>query len=486
MSIPVAALRDGRARAPAKKHPLLDAPTLAFAVLSLLFGAAIVAINPPFRGADEPAHFLRAYAMAGGEILPLADAQGHKGTFLPPLLAADFNYFRDALYLDEPTSYREIMEEYFDTPPDAAESGSDGAPVFVLYEGSEGYSPAAYLPYIPVAALGRVLHLKFLPLLYLMRLSGLLAYTAIAVFAIAAIGILRWPLLLIVMLPANLYARAIVSDDGAAFGFALAAMALCVRAAAQPATARAWPRAVWMALCVLSKPPQIALVLLEAMTGAPRALAGRWRTTALVTLPGVVLLLLWVAVTGTDLGSSWRMIDENHPAEHFAFAWKLGFMLSHPLRFPAMLLGNFTDNPLELWRQVIGVLGWLSDPLHPFVYWTLSVALALVLFDRLDLPKSVRMRLALVSIAVAILYVLAVSLILFLAWSRVDVAHIDGLQGRYLEICLPLLALALSAGFDWRPTGAALAPVALAGAVVSGAGTIEAILRNCWLIASSG
>ncbi len=470
--------QDARARPKAER---LKAPALIFLILSLLFGTATVALTPPFRGHDEPAHFLRAYAMAGGEFAPLADAQGHKGTFVSPALAAAFDYFVSARYQPEPHDHRPVMRGYFDLPA-AAKDANAGARVFVIYEGSEGYSPAAYLPYIAAAAVGRLLGLGFLPLLYLMRLAGLVATTALAAYAIAVIPFLRWPLLMIAMLPASLYARSIISADGPVLSYSLAVLALALNAAVAKA-AGAGARSLWMTLCVLAKPPQIAFLLLEAVTAPLRELPARWRTIALVALPGVILSAGWVVLVSADAGQ-WRMIEGSHlPAEQFSPLWKLGFMLAHPLRFPAMLLASLTDDPLRFWRQVIGVLGWLDDPLRPGAYALLTLVLALVMFDRVEAPKALRMRIAVVSGLTALAYTLAVYLIFFLVWTRITLDKIDGVQGRYFEVCLPLVALALSACFDFRLTGRALRALAVFGALACGLATVEAILRNCWLIA---
>jgi hypothetical protein len=51
-----------------------------------------------------------------------------------------------------------------------------------------------------------------------------------------------------------------------------------------------------MTLCVLAKQPQIIFVLLELMVGRLRELPRRWRSLAIVVLPGVILSPLWVLV----------------------------------------------------------------------------------------------------------------------------------------------------------------------------------------------
>ena len=49
-----------------------------------------------------------------------------------------------------------------------------------------------------------------------------------------------------------------------------------------------------MTAFVLAKQPQIVFVLLELMSGRLRELLGRWKSIAIVVLPGVILSPLWV------------------------------------------------------------------------------------------------------------------------------------------------------------------------------------------------
>src|SRR5262245_56423940 len=75
-----AAASEWRLRWPAA----LTHPAAIFAALSIVFGIAIIAVTAPLRGPDEAAHFLRAYGVAAGHIVPSQqDAQSRKGIVLP-------------------------------------------------------------------------------------------------------------------------------------------------------------------------------------------------------------------------------------------------------------------------------------------------------------------------------------------------------------------------------------------------------------------
>src|SRR6266705_1226420 len=94
---------------------LIRRPVAVFVLLATLFGFAAVFAVPPLRGADEPAHFLRAYGIAQGQVVPSAqDAQGRKGVFLPARLHDDYEFFGTVRYrFGTPDfNYRQVFAEY--------------------------------------------------------------------------------------------------------------------------------------------------------------------------------------------------------------------------------------------------------------------------------------------------------------------------------------------------------------------------------------
>ena len=131
------------------------------------------------------------------------------------------------------------------------------------YAGSEGYSPVAYLPQATAAVIARALDLDFLPTLYLMRFAGLAALTALVAFAIALAPQLGWALLAIAMLPAALYGRSVISADGSTLAAAMVVTALWLRALLAPELHRPGRQAFWLTLGALTKPTNLAFVLLE-------------------------------------------------------------------------------------------------------------------------------------------------------------------------------------------------------------------------------
>jgi uncharacterized membrane protein len=462
---------ESRARA------LLAKPASVFAVLSLAFGMIALILTPPLRGPDEPAHFVRIYAITHGEIVPAtADANGRKGMFLPYRLHQDFEFFEARRFnlFEKGFSYRNVLDEYRQRPAPA-----DGPPVFVLYAGSEGYNPVSYLPFVAGAFLARLANLDFVGSLLLMRLAGLIAMTTVIAYAIAIVPRFGWTFLFIAMLPAALYGRAVISPDGAALAYTMVVVALCLRVALGMDGGKPWRQSLWMALCVLCKPPQLAFILLAAITRPPRQLLSHRRAVALIVLPAVVLSVLWVTMGSVDV-AAWRYYEgEQLPKEQFDPVWKLRYMLEHPLHFPSQMLANVRDIDL-LWQQLIGILGWLDTGLRAWVYPVLSAILIGVSFVRLELDRRSRHWIALVAAVTVLGYVLAHYLIFYLAWTPIRSNHVEGVQGRYFVMALPVAALGLGALVNRAPAVLVTALLASSGAILSGVAVVEAILRVDW------
>lgn len=92
-------------------------PASIFMFLSLAFGSIIIFANPPLRGPDEIAHFLRIYSYTRGELLPVTEIKSRKGIFVSPGLYNQLYFFKTAGEVfaksaEEGMRYGHIMAEY--------------------------------------------------------------------------------------------------------------------------------------------------------------------------------------------------------------------------------------------------------------------------------------------------------------------------------------------------------------------------------------
>jgi hypothetical protein len=139
----------------------------------------------PWAGRD--AHFLRIHSYARGEVLPPAEVDGRKGIFVNPGLYNELSFFKNAgerfaQQRGQGLRYGEILRDYPLRTDVAPETG--GTSHFLPFAGTEGYSPIAYIPYILAASMADVLGLTFPSALLLMRLFGVITFTAVAAYAV--------------------------------------------------------------------------------------------------------------------------------------------------------------------------------------------------------------------------------------------------------------------------------------------------------------
>src|SRR5437763_4461317 len=185
-------------------------PGFVFILFSFAFGSAISVVVPPLRGPDEIAHFLRIYSYTRGGLLPTTEINGRKGIFIQRELYAQLSFFKEAgerfgQNREQGLRYGEILKEYSHPVPTPEEQ--EQATKFMPFARTEGYNPVAYAPYILAAAIGDLLKLDFPNLLLLMRLLGLITFTAVAAYAIKLTPTLKWSFVLIAMLPVSIYNR---------------------------------------------------------------------------------------------------------------------------------------------------------------------------------------------------------------------------------------------------------------------------------------
>ncbi len=235
-----------------------------------------------------------------------------------------------------------------------------------------------------------------------------------------------------------------------------------------------------MTLCALSKQPQIVFVLLELMVSRLKELPRRWSRVAIVVLPCLVLSPLWVVAVSAEIGA-WRLqLEEQHPPEHFDPLWKLLYMWEHPSHFPLVAWRALSGWADRLWLELVGILGWQDILLRPWIYLVLTVLLLLAPLQRLQLDGGARARVAVVAGLTVLAYVALVYLIFFLTYTPLDVDHVRGVQGRYFVIALPVAAIFVAAVINRELPEGMPAAIAIAGSVIAGIATVEALRQAHW------
>ena len=347
--------------------------------------------------------------------------------------------------------------------------------VFVTYEGSQVYSPIPYLAYAAAALVARALGLSWLETLYLLRFVGLLVAAAMITYAVAITPVLKWAFFCIAMLPTAVYQRSVISIDGVILGATLVVIALCLTAVIEPG--RVLLRGFWITCCSLTKPPQVAFALLEAMHIPLLAWRTQWRSFLLVTVPGAALALVWAIIALLDI-SAWRA-GLRSSFTSLGSVQNIEFLLGHPGTFASAVVITLNKESMQLWKQLIGVFGWLDTAMVPWSYSLISILLIVTFFEKIEMSPVIRMRLALLSLVTALVYCVGVFALFFISEMPSEGAQIFGLQGRYFIVVLPLMAMALSTILSWS-IGRTAGLIAVISSFVSMAFISEALWRVHW------
>src|SRR5262245_15705789 len=291
-----------------------------FLAVGLVAGLAFSIVTPPFEGADEPAHFYRAYQISEG---------GWRAERRADLVGGWL-----------PSSLRPH-------PPTAPDAGRAAAAPsdreFIDFRTTAPYAPVPYLPQALAIAAGRQLDLSAIALLYLARLAGLVAALAIGYAAIRIAPIAGNVLLLIAVAPIALRQMALLSADSLTNACAFLFIAIVLRLAmvAEAASQTRWIvalvlSALALTFCKLAYAPLLLLVLLCPADRFGNR--GRY----------LVVLLCTVGLSAAALAAWFRAIGHLYVSQPIAPdadpARQMAFILAHPVRYAGILLSDLRRN----------------------------------------------------------------------------------------------------------------------------------------------
>jgi uncharacterized membrane protein len=428
------------------------APQRLLLALGLTGGLLLVFVTPPFQVPDEPAHFLRVYQLAtvtaavpgpGGapgfelpESLPrladlcLAGLVFHPERRLPPGLLGD--------------AWR---------MPLAPERR-----VWMPAARVSQHPPVAYLAAAAPVAIGRLLALRPLALLYLARLGNLAAALAIAWAAVRIAPVQRWLLTLLALTPMAMFLRSSVSADALTDALALLLVA-CVLALAlrraPPAAGAGGTSPIAGTGPEDGSGGRASLLLVSAfLLGAAKEVYCLLSLLVFLVPPAPRsrrrVVLLWaggLAVLTVGVGLSWwtahRVVTLPAALPGVEPVAQLRGVLAAPLGFAALAGADYAHDARRYVIQLAGDFGWLDTPLpEPAVFcWVFLLLAAAISGGDPALALAAWQRCWAAAVLAASL--LAVSLALYLVWTPLGAGFIQGLQGRYLLPLLPVAGLVL-------------------------------------------
>ena len=404
--------------------------------MAAIFGLTFLLITPPFQGADETTHFLRAYQVSKPDFM--SDKQG---TDVGGVLPVSIGQAIDAVHPDAVTFYPALK---YDGHRTRIALGVDNTPKekFYSFPGTASYSPVAYLGAAPGIAVSRLLRLPSIVALYAGRLGNLLLWIGMLAWAIALIPRRKWVLVFLGLLPMALFQAATINGDAVTFGSLalLLAMVLNFREQKKLSNKQLLLLVSVATIMVLGKQVMILfLPLFLLLKKESFAVKGK-RTHLLIKFGLMVLPFLiycaWVLLS-KDVGGGGPYTHGEDPSK------QLSFVMHNPHSFLNVLWNTYFFTWGDgITRSLIGSFGWNDAPLSELIVSIGYAGGALLAFstyrksDDLALSRYEKFLIA----AMAALYLVGVSASLYLFYSPVAYKIVYGLQGRYF---IPMLALLL-------------------------------------------
>lgn len=204
-----------------------------FTVLSLVFGISIIALAPPFTGADEEAHFTRAYGITNGILI----MPGSNKVEVPESFRKTIGCFQtkqpDAgtMYLYTYKSYGEDKKRAFEC---AANLQLNDEKTETVVTSASFYSPLSYIPQAAALLVARVFDMPILWMSYIARISVLIAYVGMIALAIRLLPIRKWALVGVALLPHSITHVTNPGADYMLLGLAAILVAIVVRSITIP------------------------------------------------------------------------------------------------------------------------------------------------------------------------------------------------------------------------------------------------------------
>lgn len=409
-------------------------------------------LTPPGQTPDEAAHMIRAAGLLHGAIIAQKITMPDPNTGKPQQetgVKADTGLVITSFGITTMTRNHRPVETEGDFHDMMAEPVNHKLSFFSIAN-TATYFPVPYLPATLGLFAANLFNARPFIALITARLFMATAFMIIGALALYLAAFGEALLFCVLIMPMTLFLAGTLNEDGILIPLTCLACALISRGTR---TAR-WAGLVVFATVLGSKQPYVPLmgVFLEPLftTGWVK----RLRQVVIATLPVVlwaIIVVLFVAVPFGKppyhpgplfAGPATLMLDHTNVADN------LHILLARPSRFLTLPWRTNMMFGVDLFHQMIGALGLLQINLAKPVYWLWEGALlcALLGLAAQSRPTGVpgtRWRDAACTLALILLTYWLINIVFYLDWTNVGVAHIDGLQGRYLLPFLPFLLFGL-------------------------------------------
>ncbi len=415
-------------------------PSLWAAYLLLVFPVVLVLVyaTPPFQVADEANHFLRAVQVETGHLIATKRGEQASGGAI------------DGQAIDVSRAFDDLKfhpDHKLDTSLLAQEDGlewGERPKSFADFANTAIYPAFFYVPAAIGIKLGKLFDLSILGTLYLARLLNALSATALAAAALALCGKGRATLAVILSFPMALSLFASVSPDALSIASGAWVIALWSKYLGRDKDIPVLPRCIAAGLLgaiIAARIPLMPLYGLVALptSGRRRLFSRTWFSRGDMLSVAIGLAPIAFGLLGAHAAKiPFRTNDGVTPIG------QLTGLIHDPVRVVTVMASTLHELGIGYLQQMVGVLGWLDTMLPPgFYVWMGWCIAAAVTIDCLGRERGLRGWSAAVFVCGTIAATLGVFFALYLAWTPVGMAAIDGVQGRYFFVPVMFLVVVL-------------------------------------------
>lgn len=420
----------------------------------VVLGLFYMLVLTPFSTPDEAAHFASAYrlssqilgrtAVADEEFLCQADEEERERIGRGANVLVRNGDDVPGLYTNVgQATYKLVLQEMF--------SLDDSQGVTVRYEAPVNTSPVVYLPQAVGISLARLLHLGYIPLVYLGRLFNLLAFAGMAALSVQIMPFRKELLMAVAGLPMTLHLAASLSYDAAFIGLSMILLAWCFYLAFEIKEVTIKETVLLALLLILLEPGKIVYMPVAGICLLIPASKFKSARHYWLSVAGVIsVVVLAVFLVNRVVLSAWATETESYVGWSEAAGYTLQDVLHQPYQvFLVYYETLVTQFDYYMVTMLGGYLGNL-DPNLTVPPICLAILWAVLIISAIRREGEEAPLTGWQKMWILLLVFLSVSLILtsmFLGWTPRTSTYITGVQGRYF---IPLLPLVLLTIFDRR------------------------------------
>lgn len=414
---------------------------LVFLGVALIIGGTIVFRLQPLFGNDEIVHFPRAFQIQQGQFWEEQLSERDYGGQVPKQIKEFNDGFREQVQSNrtDPDKLADLQQRYMREKVE----GSKTEPLTFTSAGV--YSPWAYFPAAAGVWFARILHLPIVWYVYLGRLMCLLVWTVLVYLALKIMPNGKLFLFAAALLPTSLVQAGTIGMDGIVNGLSWLIIAYSFAILAQKVIMTKKELITVGILCLLLATTKQGYLLIAALPLIiPPKLYPLSRKASQIVRASFAGLLgiatIWyLSVTSTIAGI---IHLTQRPTVYVDGGAQLHHVFTHPFSvLVAVFAGPFSAAYGGIYAGLVGVLTNKLIFLPIVLIGLLYLGLILAFIESVgDKALAAYKRLIVISNALAVVVTFfLINLALYVTFTKVGNARVEGVQGRYLLPLLPLL-----------------------------------------------